>query len=105
MSLRAIPQVEKVLQQLGDTGLPRPVVVAVIRRELATLRKTAAKTKIDPDAIVAALRSALATLRAQRIQPVINGTGILVHTNFGRAPLGPRVLETLNEIGGSYNNL
>ncbi|MFA6560386.1 MAG: L-seryl-tRNA(Sec) selenium transferase [Verrucomicrobiia bacterium] len=105
MSLRAIPQVEKVLQQLGDTGLPRPVVVAVVRRELAELRKRAAKTVIAPDAVIASIRSALVTLRAQRIQPVINGTGILVHTNFGRAPLDPRVLETLCDIGGSYNNL
>ncbi len=105
MSLRAIPQVEKVLQQLGDTGLPRPVVVAVVRRELAELRKHAAKTKIAFDGVVAGIRSTLATLRAQRIQPVINGTGILVHTNFGRAPLGPRVLETLHDIGGHYNNL
>lgn len=105
MSLRAIPQVEKVLQQLGDTGLPRPVVVTVVRRELAELRKHAAKTVIAPDDVIASIRSTLATLRAQRIQPVINGTGILVHTNFGRAPLGPRVLETLCEIGGSYNNL
>lgn len=105
MSLRAIPQVEKVLQQLGDTGLPRPVVVAVVRRELAELRKRAAKTNIAFDAVVAAIRSTLLTLRAQRIQPVINGTGILVHTNFGRAPLGPRVIETLTDIGSHYNNL
>ncbi|MFA5192963.1 MAG: L-seryl-tRNA(Sec) selenium transferase [Verrucomicrobiia bacterium] len=105
MSLRAIPQVEKVLQQLGDTGLPRPVVVTVVRRELAELRKHAAKTVIAPDGVIASIRSTLSTLRAQRIQPVINGTGIVVHTNFGRAPLGPRVLETLCEIGGSYNNL
>ena len=105
MSLRAIPQVEKVLQQLGDTGLPRPVVVAVVRRELAELRKHAAKTKIAFDAVVVGIRSTLTTLRAQRIQPVINGTGILVHTNFGRAPLGPRVLETLCNIGGHYNHL
>jgi L-seryl-tRNA(Ser) seleniumtransferase len=105
MSLRAIPQVEKVLQQLGDTGLPRPVVAAVVRRDLAELRKRAAKTNIAFDAVVGGIRSTLATLRAQRIQPVINGTGILVHTNFGRSPIGPRVLETLHEIGGSYNNL
>ncbi|MBI5396534.1 MAG: L-seryl-tRNA(Sec) selenium transferase, partial [Verrucomicrobia bacterium] len=105
MSLRDIPQVEKVLQQLGDTNLPRPLVTAVVRRELAALRKTATKTRIDPDAIIASLRSTLSTLRAQRIQPVINGTGIIVHTNFGRAPLGPRVIETLADIGSHYNNL
>jgi len=105
MPLRDIPQVEKLLQQLGDTGLPRPLVAAVVRHELAALRKKAAKTAIARDAVITALRSTLATLRAQRIQPVINGTGILVHTNFGRAPLGPRVIETLADIGSHYNNL
>ncbi len=105
MSLRDIPQVEKVLQELGDTGLPRPLVTAVVRRELAALRKKAARTTIERDAVITALRSTLATLHAQRIQPVINGTGILVHTNFGRAPLGPRAIETLADIGSHYNNL
>ncbi len=38
-------------------------------------------------------RGSSAMLRAARIQPVINGTGILIHTNFGRAPLGPAVME------------
>jgi len=105
MSRRDIPQVDKVLQQLGDAGLPRPVVTAFVRRELAALRKKAAKATIAPDAIIAAIRSTLSTLRAQRIQPVINGTGILVHTNFGRAPLGQSVIETLRQIGGCYNNI
>jgi L-seryl-tRNA(Ser) seleniumtransferase len=105
MSLRTIPQVEKVLQQLDDTGLPRPIVVAVVRRELAQLRKKAAKADVVFADVVTGIRSALATLRAQRIQPVINGTGILVHTNFGRAPLGPGVIEAMAGIGGHYNNL
>src|SRR5580658_4369848 len=37
--LRGIPSVDKLLQALGDTGLPHPTVVATIRRELAALRK------------------------------------------------------------------
>jgi L-seryl-tRNA(Ser) seleniumtransferase len=105
MSRRAIPQVDKLLQELGDTGLPRAVVVAVVRRELAALRAKAAKNDFTLESILASLRAKLAALRAQRLQPVINGTGILAHTNFGRSPLGPRVLETLHEIGGLYNNL
>ena len=36
--LRAIPSVDKVLQALGDTGLPRPIVLDVVRRELQALR-------------------------------------------------------------------
>src|SRR5205823_6540692 len=51
------------------------------------------------------IRSALDDLRRSRIQPVINGTGILIHTNFGRSPLGPAVIDALAEIAANYNNL
>jgi L-seryl-tRNA(Ser) seleniumtransferase len=105
--LRGIPSVDKLALALGDTGLPHPIVVATIRRELAALRKRGPKSKTIPgfDDILSRLRSSLEILRASRIQPVINGTGILVHTNFGRAPLGPDVIEAMSQIASQYNNL
>jgi L-seryl-tRNA(Ser) seleniumtransferase len=101
--LRAIPSVEKLLRTLGDTGLPRPVVLGVVRREIACIRKR--KKVPEFDTVLANLRTDLQDLRAARIQPLINGTGILVHTNFGRSPLGPAVIDTLSTIAASYNNL
>jgi L-seryl-tRNA(Ser) seleniumtransferase len=102
-SLRAIPAVEKVLQALGETGLPRTTQVAVVRRELAVLRSEQAIPEFD--AILARIRGAVDRLRRQRIQPLINGTGILVHTNLGRAPLGQAVIEALGAVAANYNNL
>jgi len=101
--LRAIPSVEKLLQALAGTGLPRPVVVSIVRRELAALRK--AGNVPDFDGVLAMLRAKLAAFRHSRIQPLINGTGIIVHTNLGRAPLGPVVGETLRSLAENYNNL
>ena len=72
--LRSIPAVEKVLQALGPLDVPRPAVVAVVRRELAALR--AAKEVPEFDAVLARIRAALDNLRRARIQPLINGTGI-----------------------------
>ena len=102
-SLRSIPAVEKVLQALGDVGLPRPTVVAVVRRGLASCR--AHEEIPDFGHLLAHLQAELKTLRDSRIRPVINGTGILIHTNLGRAPIAAAALETLCSIGANYSNL
>jgi len=101
--LRDIPSVDKLAQALGDTKLPFPVIVAAVRRELAALRKN--ETIPPYEDILLRLRSSLAIVSASRLQPVINATGILVHTNFGRAPLGRVVMEAVSRIGMQYNNL
>jgi len=101
--LRSIPAVDKILLALGETDLPRPAVVAIVRRELAALRT--AKTIPDFDSILSQIRSSLFALRSSRLQPLINGTGIIAHTNFGRSPLSCAAVEKLTEIASNYNNL
>ena len=101
--LRAIPSVDKVLRSLGDTGLPGPVVVDAVRRYLKALRSK--KTIPPAAAVLAGIRSSLQSLRASRLTPVINGTGILVHTNLGRAPLGSDSIRALSVIGANYSTL
>ena len=100
---REIPAVNKVLEALGHYDLPRPMTVDLVRRELSKIR---AKADIpDLESIVDLLRRSLAELHASRLQPVVNGTGIVIHTNFGRAPLAPEAIRALNEIGPAYSNL
>src|SRR5207249_10066895 len=57
------------------------------------------------ESIVADLRRSVDEFRASRLGPVINGTGIVIHTNFGRAPLASEAMRALNEIGSGYSNL
>jgi len=47
----------------------------------------------------------LSTAQAEGLIGVINGTGVLLHTNFGRAPIAPRALEAVNALGAGYTNL
>jgi len=101
--LRGIPSVDKLTQMLSDMGLPHPTVVATIRRELSALRKRGSIPGFNE--ILSQIRSSLEIQRSSRIQPVINGTGILIHTNFGRAPLGTAVMEAVSRIALRYNNL
>ncbi len=102
-ALRAIPAVEKVLQALGELDLPRPAVTQVVRSEIAALRKE--KVIPEVEAILTRIRVAVERLRKSRIQPVINATGVLIHTNLGRAPLAPEAVETLCAVAANYSNL
>ena len=96
---RAIPAVGKVLEALGAPDLPRPFAVQLVRQKLASLRAR----QNDPgfQEIVRDLETDIIRLGQSRLQPVINGTGILIHTNFGRAPLGSDAIRAIVEIGSS----
>ena len=101
--LRKIPSVEKVVCEIDDCDLPRRVVVDVVRHELGLLR---AEKKIPNfSGVMSRIRAAIEALQFAKIQPVINGTGIVIHTNFGRAPLGPALIESLTAIAANYTNL
>ena len=103
VSRRAIPSVTKVLDSLGKIDLPRPVVVTIVRQELSRIRAQGEIPEFG--SIVDLVRGSLEQLRASRLQPVINGTGIVIHTNVGRAPLAPEAVQALKEVGSAYSNL
>ncbi len=98
------------LCELAETGLPRPAVLSVVRQELQRLRESfladgdadAQRHDFDP---LAEIRRRLEDLRRGRIQPVINGTGIIIHTNLGRSPLADAAVQTLCDVASNYNNL
>src|SRR5437773_3138410 len=102
-SLRKIPSVDKVVGEIGGCDLPRRVVVDVVRHELGLLR--AEKNIPNFSGVMSRIRAAIDPLQLAKIQPVINGTGIVIHTNFGRAPLAPAVIESLTAIAANYTNL
>src|SRR5438132_6299965 len=102
-SRRKIPSVDKVVCEIGNCDRPRRVIVDVVRHELGLLR--AEKKVPNFSGVMSRIRTAIDALQLAKIQPVINGTGIIIHTNFGRAPLGPALIESLTAIGPGYTNL
>jgi len=108
-SRREIPAVNKLLDALGEhelataSKLPRPLVVDLVRRELSKARSSGQIQEFG--STVEELHRSLELFRASRLQQVINGTGIVIHTNFGRAPIAPEAIRALAEIGSGYSNL
>jgi L-seryl-tRNA(Ser) seleniumtransferase len=100
---RQIPAVSRILDALGQCDLPRPFIVELVRRKLSEIR---ASHDIPPfETIVAGIRRSLDELRVSRLQPVVNGTGIVIHTNFGRSPLATEAGRALAEVSSGYSNL
>jgi L-seryl-tRNA(Ser) seleniumtransferase len=100
---REIPQVGRVLDALGPTVLPRPVVAALVRRELAALRR--GKSVPPFESVVANVEAAVREHARTRLQPVINATGVVIHTNLGRAPMGRPTAAILESVATQYCNL
>jgi len=102
-SRRGIPAVNSILDEIGVTNIPRALVVDIIRKELKLERNR--RTIAAPNVIVERIRTRIAAMERSRLQPVINATGIIVHTNLGRSPLAAQLSETIGNIAASYTNL
>ncbi|NIA25746.1 MAG: hypothetical protein GWP04_09290 [Gammaproteobacteria bacterium] len=103
MALRDLPSVDTLVRSLEGKGLPRLLVVDVARAAIDEARTiTAAGGTADPHRTADA---ALQALQSLRHRPVLNATGVLLHTNLGRAPLAPAAAEAARAMATSYGNL
>lgn len=106
-SLRNLPSIEKLANQLASqVKLPKPLVISFIRREVALWRTRLIEgSDANKEVIEADIHEQLVHFSASRLQPVINGTGVLIHTNLGRSPLGKTAASALEKIATGYSNL
>lgn len=107
MPLRVLPSVEKLANELSKHHtLPKPLIISFIRRELdAWRKKLLAGESAERSEIETQISEDLAHFASSRLQPVINGTGVLIHTNLGRSPLGKTAASALESIATGYSNL
>ncbi|HET7053391.1 MAG TPA: L-seryl-tRNA(Sec) selenium transferase [Solirubrobacterales bacterium] len=102
--LRRLPAVERLAAQLAA---PRHLAVAAARAEIERAREAVlAGTPALEEAELAERAAALAReLARPSLRPLINATGVVLHTNLGRAPLPPAALEQLVAVARGYSNL
>ena len=104
MDLRDLPSVDRLLADETLAGAPRLLAVEAARAALEDARQRIAAGE-DPGDVAARARAALARLSTPSLRRVLNATGVIVHTNLGRAPLAPSALARIEEVGSSYSNL
>lgn len=100
---RGLPPVDQVADALGESGLPRPMVVDCARSALDLARsEIAGGGEPDVNRIAGDL---IAGLQRSALHKVVNATGVLLHTNLGRAPLSSRAADAALKAAVSYTNV
>lgn len=113
--LRQIPSVDELLHQPRlaklSSRIPRELLVEVAREVLAGVREEISGSgavsviPVIPANLEELIAREVERMLARTLQPVINATGVILHTNLGRAPLAPAVLEEFRQTAIHYSNL
>ena len=110
--LRQIPSVDEFLTRPGMRELKmrvgHGVLVDAIRAVLQRIREKISRggvADVSPTSLENEIRLDAAALTDFSLQPVINATGVILHTNLGRAPLAPQALAHLAQAAAGYSNL
>ncbi|MFH7319746.1 L-seryl-tRNA(Sec) selenium transferase [Desulfurivibrio sp. D14AmB] len=109
--LRAIPKVDEVLAWLAGEKAPLLLVKGEVRRLLEEFRgRILAGEVVEPgelerESLLPLLRERIGRRLRNNFRPVINATGVVVHTNLGRSLLPAGAMAQLTAVAGSYSNL
>lgn len=108
-SLRSLPSVDCLLNQSADliAEYGRPLTVRAFRATLQAIRGDVQAGKEIPsdEDILARVESLLAAWTKPTLEAVINATGVILHTNLGRAPLSKAAMDAMLAASAGYVNL
>jgi L-seryl-tRNA(Ser) seleniumtransferase len=105
--LRALPKVDDVLRRPDVAALPLPrwALVEAIREGVEVRRRSVLAGGELAELGVDEVRARAAARSRPSLRPVLNATGVVLHTNLGRAPLAPSAIERIAAIAAGYSNL
>ncbi|MFA7463643.1 MAG: L-seryl-tRNA(Sec) selenium transferase [Syntrophales bacterium] len=110
--LKTIPKMDDVLLILKERGIMKNVDKEIVkkasRRTIEDIRsaiRAGRKAPLTPEEVADKVVGTLFNLGEYRLRPVINATGVILHTNLGRAPLCREALDRVMAVSRGYSNL
>lgn len=111
--LRSLPQVQRLLETPAAealcAGFGRRAVLDALRRTLDEARGQIRGGVVDsapsPEALLARAATMIAQRRRRGLRRAINATGVVLHTNLGRAPMAPEAIAAVADVAAGYCNL
>jgi L-seryl-tRNA(Ser) seleniumtransferase len=114
--LRQLPSVDELLlyfsHQPQAEKLPRSILVKAIRQTLEDTRQHLLELAearlpagLDRDGLITAIQQQIGQSRQAHLVPLINATGVIIHTNLGRSPLAQAAIDQIFQVATHYSNL
>lgn len=110
-ALRRLPSVEELAASLSGSGpgpLPHPLAVMAARETIAAARDrilAGEEDRLEPRELASEALARARGAHGRSLRRVLNATGVIVHTNLGRAPLHSRAATAVAAVAGGYSNL
>ena len=104
MKLRDLPSVDELLRDARLAAEPRELALEAARAELDRAREEI-RAGLAPGDLAERVRRELDAARRPQLRRVLNASGVLAHTNLGRAPLAEAALERVRDVSRGYSNL
>jgi len=105
---RDIPKIDRLLSHDAFISYNTALLTEAIRDAVEVLRSAIGAgtvTAIDTDALIADITARYEVALAPSLQPLINATGVIIHTNLGRSPIDPELFDAARAIATGYCNL
>ena len=112
LTMRDIPAIERLsgilLNQPELAGFSRAVIIDRLRTVVSDVRAQIRQEQtvdVSAEALAARAKEQLVALGSSSLRKAVNATGVVLHTNLGRAPLGKRAIQLVNEVMTGYSTL
>jgi len=114
--LKMLPGVDRVLDALGAHAVSGPVpqalltqsvreVISGLREKILSENRTVGPEDLSMEAVMDRVHAEIQRRLSPRLRRVVNGTGVVVHTNLGRSLLSESAVQNLAAVGSRYSNL